>query len=288
MAYLNHLLILISIWGILGISLNLVVGFTGLLSVTHAAFFGLGAYATAILMTSFGMNFFLALLVGIIVAMIVAVAVGLVMSRFDGDYYALVSFGFNIIVFSVFLNWQEVTRGPLGIPGIGRPEVFGYVLKDNILFLILAAVLTALVFYSSRYITRSSFGRALMAIREDEQAIQVFGYKTQIYKMFIFAISAGMAAIAGGLFASYITFIDPSTFDLNESIFILSIIILGGLASNRGALWGAVFLILLPEALRFVGFPSDIAAQMRQVVYGLLLVFLMMYRPQGLMGKFKL
>lgn len=288
MAYLNHLLILISIWGILGLSLNLVVGFTGLLSVTHAAFFGLGAYATAIFMTSFGMNFFLALLIGIILSMVVAVIIGLVMSRFNGDYYALVSFGFNIIIFSVFLNWQEVTRGPLGIPGIGRPEIFGFVLKDNLLFLILAVALTALVFFASRYITRSSFGRVLKSIREDEQAIQVFGYKTQIYKMFIFAIAAGMAAIAGGLFASYITFIDPSTFDLNESIFILSIIILGGLASNRGALWGAVFLILLPEALRFVGFPSDIAAQMRQVVYGLLLVFLMMYRPQGLMGKFKL
>lgn len=288
MAYLNHLLILISIWGILGISLNLVVGFTGLLSITHAAFFGLGAYATAILMTAFGMNFFLALVVGIIVSMIVAVGIGLIMSRFDGDYYALVSFGFNIIVFSIFLNWQEVTRGPLGIPGIGRPEIFGYVLKDNLLFLILSVILTALVFFAARYVTRSSFGRALKAIREDEQAIQVFGYKTQIYKMFIFTIAAGMAAIAGALFASYITFIDPSTFDLQESIFLLSIIILGGLASNRGALWGAVFLILLPEALRFVGFPSDIAAQMRQVVYGLLLVFLMMYRPQGLMGKFKL
>ena len=127
-----------------------------------------------------------------------------------------------------------------------------------------------------------------MAIREDEKAIQVFGYKTVNYKMLVFAIASGMAAVAGSLFASYITFIDPSTFDLNESIFILSIIILGGLASHKGSIWGAVFLILLPEVLRFVGFPSDIAAQMRQVVYGLLLVFLMLYRPEGLFGKFKL
>jgi branched-chain amino acid transport system permease protein len=128
----------------------------------------------------------------------------------------------------------------------------------------------------------------LKAIREDEQAIQVFGYHTSYYKLAIFVIGAAMASVAGGFFASYITFIDPSTFSLNESIFLLSIIILGGLANNRGAVLGAVFLILLPEILRFVGFPSDIAAQMRQVTYGLLLVILMLYRPQGLVGEYKL
>jgi branched-chain amino acid transport system permease protein len=106
--------------------------------------------------------------------------------------------------------------------------------------------------------------------------------------MMVFVVAAGMAAIAGALFASYITFIDPSSFSLNESIFILSIVILGGLASNKGVFWGTVFLILLPEVLRFVGFPTDVAAQMRQVVYGLLLLFLMMYRPQGFMGEYKL
>ena len=104
----------------------------------------------------------------------------------------------------------------------------------------------------------------------------------------IFVFSAGMAALAGSLFASYITFIDPSTFSLSESMFILAIVILGGLANNKGVFWGTVFLILLPEVLRFVGFPTDVAAQMRQVVYGLLLVGLMMYRPQGFMGEYKL
>ncbi|MEY2641139.1 MAG: hypothetical protein RL150_532 [Candidatus Parcubacteria bacterium] len=288
MAYLTHLLILISIWSMLAVSLNLVIGFTGLLSITHAAFFGIGAYATAILMTSFGMNFFVGLLIGIILSVFVAFLISFVMRRFHGDYYALVSFGFNIIVFSIFLNWQAVTRGPLGIPGIKRPEVFGFFFRDNFHFLLLAAAVAALLFVAARYVTSSSFGRVLQGIREDEQAVQVFGYKTEHYKTFVFMLAAGMAAIAGSFFASYITFIDPSTFDLNESIFILAIIILGGLASHKGAFWGTVFLILLPEALRFVGFPTDIAAQMRQVVYGLLLVFLMLYRPQGMFGKFRL
>ena len=288
MEYLIHLAILIGIYAILGISLNLVVGFTGLLSVTQAAFYGIGAYATAILLTGFGMNFFLAMILGVIITAIISLLVGLVLSKFDGDYYALASFGFNIIIYSIFLNWQSLTRGPLGIPGIPRPNIFGFQLSENWAFLILVAVILLIIYLVSRWLTASSFGRILKAIREDEAAIQVFGYRTGYYKMAIFVISAGMAAVAGSLFASYITFIDPSSFVLFESIFILAIIILGGLANLKGSILGAMFLILLPEALRFVGFPSDVAAQMRQVVYGLILILLMMYRPQGLMGEYKL
>jgi branched-chain amino acid transport system permease protein len=288
MEYVIHLLILIGIYGILGLSLNLVVGFTGLLSVTHAAFYGIGAYATAILLTTTGMNFFLAMFLGALICGVLSLLIGLVLSKFKDDYYALGSFGFNIIVFSIFLNWQSLTRGPLGIPGIARPSIFGYSLSDNILFLILTTVVLGLVYFICRWITSSSFGRVLKAIREDEQAIQTFGYNTIYFKLTIFVIGAVLASLAGSLFASYITFIDPSTFTLNESIFILAIIILGGLANNKGAVLGAVVLILLPEVLRFVGFPSDIAAQMRQVIYGLILVLLMLYRPQGLVGEYKL
>jgi branched-chain amino acid transport system permease protein len=288
MEYLIHLAILISIWSILGISLNLIVGYSGLMSVTHAAFFGVGAYSTAILMTEHSWNFFVAAIMGIIITMVLSYIFGAILGRFKGDYYALASFGFNIIVFSVLLNWQELTRGPLGIPGIDRPMLFGFEFSSNLHFLILSIVCAGIVYLLSEYIVNSSFGRVLKAIREDGQAISVFGYNIKTYKIMVFVFSAGMAAVAGSLFASYITFIDPSTFSLNESMFILAIVILGGLASNKGVFWGSVFLILLPEVLRFVGFPTDIAAQMRQVVYGLLLVGLMMYRPQGFMGEYKL
>ena len=288
MEYLIHIGIIFAIYAILGVSLNLVVGYTGLLSMTHAVFYGLGAYATAILLTQFGVNFFLSVILGMILAGVVALGIGVVLSRFKGDYYALASFGFNIIVFSIFLNWQSVTRGPLGIPGIDKPSLFGFEFSSNILFLILALVFLLLIYLISQFIVRSSFGRVLKAIREDEQAIQVFGYQTIYYKLTIFVIGACMAAVAGSLFASYISFVDPSSFVLMESIFILAIIILGGLANLKGAMLGALFLILLPEILRFVGFPSDIAAQMRQVTYGLILVLLMLYRPQGLMGEYKL
>jgi branched-chain amino acid transport system permease protein len=288
MEYLIHLAILFAIYGILAISLNVIVGYTGLLSVTHAAFYGIGAYAVAILLTRYGWNFFPALGVAIIATGLSALFIGLVMSRFKDDYYALASFGFNIIVYSVMLNWQDLTRGPLGIPGIARPELFGLDFTENFNFLILALVLLLLVYLFFHFVVQSSFGRVMKAIRENEAVIRVFGYTTQYYKLLVFVLGAMAAGIAGGLFATYITFIDPSTFTLNESIFILAIIILGGLSNLKGSILGALFLVLLPEALRFVGFPTDIAAQMRQVVYGLLLILLMLYRPQGLVGEYKL
>jgi branched-chain amino acid transport system permease protein len=288
MEYLIHLAILICIYGILGLSLNLIVGYAGLLSITQAAFYGIGAYVTAILLTTTGMNFFVALIIGMIITAVLSLAIGFVLSKFKDDYYALGSFGFNVIIYSVFLNWQSLTRGPLGIPGIPRPSLFGFTFSDNLSFLILAIVLGLLVYGVCVFVTRSSFGRVLKAIREDEEAIRVFGYHTLWYKLAIFVIGAVLASVAGALFASYITFIDPSTFTLNESIFLLAIVILGGLANNKGAVLGAVCLILLPEILRFVGFPSDIAAQMRQVVYGVILILLMLYRPQGLVGEYRL
>lgn len=288
MEYLVHLAILFAIYAILGISLNLVVGYTGLLSVTHAAFFGLGAYATGILTAHFGMNFFVSLIAGMALAGVASFLIGAVLSRLSGDYYVLGTVGFNFILFSILLNWDGVTRGPLGIPGVSRPNLFGFNFSSSISFLVLAFLFLFLVYATSRFIVSSSFGRVLKAIREDEQAIGVFGYHTLSYKLAIFVISAAMAAAAGSLFASYITFIDPTMFVVMESVFILAIVILGGFANLNGSLVGALFLILLPELLRFVGFPSEIAGQMRQVVYGLLLILLMLYRPQGLMGEYKL
>lgn len=288
MEYLVHLGIIIGIYAILGVSLNLVVGFAGLLSVTHAAFYGVGAYALAILMLQCGWGFFPAAIAGMGLAGILGLLIGVASSKFKGDYYALVSFGFNIIVWSVMLNWQELTRGPLGIPGIPAPSVFGHEIGSNEGFLIFSFFAALVAYLICDFIAQSSFGRALKGIREDEDALRVFGYDTSTYKLAVFASSAAIAAFAGSLYASYISFIDPSSFTLNESIFILATIIVGGLASLEGSIVGAAFLVLLPEALRFVGFTPDVAAQMRQVAYGLILVILMLYRPQGFMGKYRM
>ena len=288
MDYLLHIGVLVCISGILALSLNLVVGETGLVSVAHAAFYGIGAYVSALLLTSAGINFFLAALMGMAFSGFAALLIGAVLARFKGDFYMLVSLGFTVIVYSIMLNWQSLTNGPLGIAAIPRPVLFGFAFSTTASYFLLVLVALALTYGFCVFLTRSSFGRVLHGIREDEEATAIFGYRTTHYKVLIFMISAMLAGLAGAFFASYLTFIDPSSFIVPISIFILATVILGGLASHRGVIVGAALLIALPEALRFVGFPSEIAAQMRQLVYGLILILLMLYRPQGLFGKFKL
>jgi len=258
------------------------------LSLAHAAFFGISAYTVAILTTRYEYNFFVALFLGIIFAIVSSGLIGYVLSKFKGDYYALGSLGFNFIIFAAMLNLSSLTNGPLGIPGIPKPSLFGIAFSEGLAFLILTTIFLALVYAICQFVANSSFGRVLKSIREDEQALSIFGYKTLNYKLIVFILGAGLAGIAGGLFASYISYIDPSNFSSTTSVFIWSIIILGGLANLKGSLLGALFLTLLPEVLRFVGFPTEVAAQLRLLVYGLLLTVLMLYRPQGLMGEYKL
>jgi branched-chain amino acid transport system permease protein len=269
-------------------SLNLLAGFAGLVSVAHMAFAGIGAYATAILMTAYGWNFFPAALAGVTLAALAAIAVGSTLSRFRGDYYVLGSVGFNVIAVTIMLNWQEVTRGPLGIPGIGRPEIFGIILSSPEHFAALALAAMALTYGICRYIAASAFGRVLKGIREDEHALQVLGYKTAHYKMIVFVIASVLAAAAGGLLASYISVIDATLFSLNESVLALSMVIIGGLASIEGTILGAVIAVALPEGLRMLGVPETITAQGRLAIYGVLLVLLMRYRPAGFIGEYKL
>ncbi len=290
------------IWAILAISLNLVVGFTGLLSVGHIGFFGIGAYTVAILTSTapyeqlrteaiptFGWPFFAALPVGVVLAGAVALLVGVVFNRFRDDIFVLVSFGFTIISFNVFLNWRSVTRGAFGIHDIARPAVGSNVLTGELEFLGLVIGFLVIVLGICWFIVTSSFGRVLTAIREDEQAIEVFGYRATHYKLAVWTISAMMAGLAGGLFSSWTTFVDPNSFVLLESMLLVAIVILGGLATIWGSLLGAMAFVLLEEGMRFIPFlPVEYVGQSRLVVLGVLLVLLMLFRPQGLVGKFKL
>ena len=256
-----------AIWAILAVSLNLVVGFTGLLSVGHIGFFGIGAYTMAILTSdtayeqlrtetipTFGWPFFAALPVGVVLAGLAAIAVGVVFNRFRDDIFVLVSFGFAIIAFNIFLNWRSLTRGAFGIHEIAKPAIGRWVLDGELEFLGLAFALLALVMLVSWLIVTSSFGRVLTAIREDEQAIEVFGYRVTHYKLAVWVISAMMAGLAGGLFASWTRFIDPNSFILLESMLLVSIVILGGLATIWGSLLGAMAFVLLEEGMRFLPF----------------------------------
>lgn len=164
MEYLINLGILFCIYGVLALSLNMVNGMAGLLSLAQAAFYGIGAYATALGMTALGLDFFVSLILGAIINIIIAAFVGRILSRFKGDYYAIVSMGLSIIVFSLLMNWKELTRGPLGIFGIPRPEIFGMTINNNFGFLILCLIVMIIVFLLYQYIDKSSFGRGLKAI----------------------------------------------------------------------------------------------------------------------------
>lgn len=288
MDYLVHILILASIYGVLALSLNLVVGYAGRVSLCSAAFYGIGAYASALILTKTGFSFVAGVLLGSGLAIVVSAAVGLVLARFRDDYYMIVSLGFVNIATGVFVNWIDMTGGPLGIAGIPRPEIFGISLSSQGSFLAFSSFVLLVTAVFSRWIVTSSFGRALAGIREDEIAMQVFGYNTGRYTLLVFIISALCAAWAGALYASYSSFIDPGTFNLNESIVILSMIIVGGLASIRGSLIGSLVLIVIPEALRFAGFPGSFAGQVRELVFGLLLVIVMLYRPKGFFGAYRL
>lgn len=288
MEYFISLGILFSIYGILALSLNMVIGMGGLLSLAQMAFFGIGTYATALCLTQLNMNFFTTVIIGMAINGVLAFIVGKILAKFQGDYYAIVSAGLTIIVFSVLMNWQSVTNGPLGIYGISKPSLFGFQLTSNLIFFFLCAGVAAGVYAIFEIIDKSSFGRCMKAIREDESLAKVMGYKTEQFKSFIFTFSAMLSGIAGALFASYIGFVDPSTFQLKEGIFLFTIIILGGLSSGVGSIAGTLILISLPEVLRFIGLSSDNAAQIQQIIYGAALVLIMIIKPQGLFGKYKM
>lgn len=284
--YLLHILILIGIYSLLSVSLNLIVGYAGLLSIAHAAFFGVGAYVAALLAINLHTPFLANIVCAVILAGLLGVLVGVPALRLQDDYFAIATFAFQVITFSIMNNWVSLTNGPLGLPGIPTPEIIGWQIDSRIEYFVLVSLLCLIVVWFSFQIGHSPFGRVLKSIREDEVFTQELGKNISFFKVAIFVIGAGMASVAGVIYAYYISFIDPTSFTVMESIFIISIVIIGGAGNIWGSILGAAFLVILPEALRFTGMPSFIAANMRQIIYGALLVLCMLYRPQGFLGEY--
>jgi branched-chain amino acid transport system permease protein len=286
MEYLLHILILIGIYIILSVSLNLIVGYAGLLSIAHAAFYGVGAYVAALLALKLNSPFLANIICAIILSGLLGALVGIPSLRIRDDYFAIATFAFQVITFSIMNNWVSFTGGPMGLPGIPQPTIFGLEINTHYRFLFLISFLCIVTFWICHKIVNSPFGRVLKAIREDEVFAQAMGKNVASYKVLVFVIGAGMASVAGVMYAYYISFIDPTSFTVMESIFIISIVIIGGAGNIWGSVLAAVILVILPEALRFVGMPSAIAANMRQIIYGGLLVMFMLFRPQGFIGEY--
>ncbi len=286
-AYFIHLLILIGIYLILAISLQLTIGFTGLLNLGHIAFFAIGAYTSALLALN-GFPFWFAFVMAGIISMLFGFLLSWPTSKLKGDYLALATLAFSFVVYAVALNWMGLTRGPLGLPGIPKPVLFGISFSNNFSFLVLTLIVALLSYIIIRRITVSPFGKVLESVRDDELAAKVLGKNTFKMKTYALGISAFFAGIAGSLYAHYITFIDPSSFTLLQLIPVLTIVIIGGLASLEGTIIATVIIVLLPEPLRFIGFPSSIVGPARQIIYALILLLILLYKPKGFYGKVEL
>jgi branched-chain amino acid transport system permease protein len=268
------------------VSLNLLTGFAGIISVGHAAFFGVGAYTSALMAINLGSPFFVNVICAALLGGAAGGAVGIPSARIKDDYFLIGTFAFQIIAFSVFNNWMPVTGGPLGVTGIPQPQILLWSISSQQGFLLLAAFFLAAVLWTFHRIVDSPFGRVLRVIREDESFAESAGKNVRYFKLVTFVISSAVASIAGAIYACYVGFIDPTSFSIDTSILIVSMMIIGGAGRLAGSVLGAVLLIALPELLRFVGVSGSQAANVRQILFGIALIVFMVWRPQGLLGTY--
>lgn len=269
--YVSHLAILVGISLILAQGLNITFGLGRLFNLAHVASFAVGAYTTALLSVEVGSGFFWCILTSMLLSGLLAVLLGGIALRLTQDYFAIGTLAFSSVVASLLINWKSLTRGVLGIPGIPRPEIFGIDYYNNNNFLILVwvfAILTHAIFYT---LHRGSFGRALRAQAEYNDAARALGRDTGLVRNMSFLVSSATAGLAGSFFAYYLNYIDPSSFSLSEMVFVLTIVVVG----RPGSLWGVslatVFLVLLPEPLRFIEINSAYLGPARQLLQAAIL-----------------
>lgn len=283
--YLFHLLIIAVIWSILATSLNLVLGYTGLLSLAHGAFFGLGAYCSALLVTKLEWNFWATILPAMAVAALFGAILGLLTLRLSGHYFAVSTLSFGIVVSLVLEKWDDLTDGPRGISSIPAPtpiDLFGWVQLDfesNTAKYYLALATLALCLLFVWRLVRSPIGRALEAIRQNELLAACLGVDVVFYKLLAFSLSAAMAGLAGVLYSVYITYISPVDAGLWNGFYAVMYIVIGGMGTLLGPLIGTVFLVTLPELLR-------VFQDYRLLLLGILLILTMTFLPQGIVGGF--
>lgn len=298
MNYLLHLLIYFNIYAILALSLNLVVGYCGLLTLAHAGYFAIGAYTYALVTLKLGLGFFPAALVAVGVGAVLSLAVSLPSWRFKGDFFVMISLAVQTLIFSLLHNWfspasepgtwANLTNGPFGLAGIAKPAMgsikFATIGSIAALSTVLA-VLAGLIIW--RFVA-SPWGRLLKAMRDDELAARGLGKNTRLAKVQAMGIACAFAALSGVIYSSYVSYIDPISASLDDSILMLCMVLVGGVGNFRGPLVGAFVLLAIPELLRFAHFPDAAAANIRLLAYGGLLVLMAHFRPKGLAGEYRL
>lgn len=282
-----HILFMCEIYVILALSANLVSGYTGLLSFANAAFYGLGAYATTLAMKNFGFNYFPALLTAVAFNVLVSFAITYFSIRLKDLYFTLATLAFQVIVFTTLYNWEKVTGGSYGISEIPGVEVFGYQLSGSADYALLGGCFTLLVISFFFFFQKTPFMRLLECIRDRELGAVSLGKNISHYKLICNSVAAAFIAIAGSLFAVHNSYIDATSFTLAESILIVNMILIGGTGNLIGPLFGACFYVMLPEVTRLIPISSSKGASLQMIIYSLILILVVRFKPNGLFGKFK-
>lgn len=294
--YVLHVLVLIMVYMVLAMGLNILPGFCGLLDLGFVGFYGIGAYTAGLLTIHYNMSFWLIVPLAVMNGALFGVLLGAPTLRLVGDYFAIVTFGFSELVVLFLTNEIWLTRGPLGIPGIapisldvtwlaallGVDERWRYAFRGEMPYYYLAMLMVALVYVVMRRVEDSRLGRAWLAIREDPMAAASCGVNLFAYKVIAFAVSTGIGAMAGAFLARWTLFISPDMFKFWESFLVLCMVVLGGLGNINGALVGSVILIALGEVLRVVLPKLGLPAETRFLAYGLIMVLIMRFRPNGI------
>ena len=283
MSYAVHLLIVCSVFGLLSLSLNLSCGLLGLVPLWQAGLFGLGAYGTGLLLSNMAVDGSVALLICTGFGLAAGVVAGYSLLKLRGDYFALASFALQLILSATYVNARSITGGPVGMGGYGSLRMCGGEVGPGMSIVLLVAANVALALVAWRTL-RSPAGRMLAAMRQDDNFAVVAGANPNHYRLWASGLGGAAAAFAGALYANYLTFVNPSLFSVDESIGVVACVVLGGAGSPIGPVAGTLVFVLIPETLRFAGIPTAQAANLRQILFGVGLVLLMRFRPEGLLG----
>ena len=275
-SYFNQIAITTMIFVILSASLNLITGSAGLLSLGHAAFFGVGAYTAALLSTRFGWPFWLTLPAAGAMAALVGAVVAVPTMRLTSIYFAVATLGIGEMIYVTMLNWVSLTRGPMGVRGIPGITLFG--VEGMVFSLVVTAAVMLAALWVVHRLVHSYYGNSLRALREDDACADAMGIDVGRLKLQSFGVACCLAGVAGALFAHTTGFISPESFRFGESILVLSMVVVGGLGSLYGSIIGAVILTVLPELLRDLG-------SWRMITVGGVLFFSILFLPRGLVGE---
>lgn len=298
MNYAAHLATLFAIYALAATSLNLVVGYLGLLSLAHAVFMAIGAYAFGVLAVAHGWDWLPATLAGMGLAALASVPLALAADRYKGGFFILVSLAFQVVVSSLMRNAYtpgeplgslgNLTNGLFGVAEIQRPSLAGFPLDAPLAYALFCLSVCALAVALCAQLLHSPWGRLLTMLRDDELAARSLGKPARRARLQAFALSGMLAALAGSLLAGYLSYTDAHLAGLDECILLLAMVVVGGAGNLRGPLLGAAVLVAVPELLRFVGAGDGTAAQWRVLLYGAFLLLVVALRPQGLVGAWRI